>query len=157
MSSYQTQNLIKLKLATKNETRTTLRLSSNIISNSNDKTDFPHELLLTNGTKVPSLPKAFANNLSTKIKLSKTQLSKVIKWGGCLGSLLKIALLLMENVLTPFAKSVLIPLESTEAAPATEAATLKKRNNSRWAALTISNEEVKDILKIVKSLKSLGY
>ena len=79
MSSYQTQNLIKLKLATKNETRTTLRLSSHIISNSNDKTDFPHELLLTNGTKVPSLPKAFANNLSTKIKLSKTQLSKVIK------------------------------------------------------------------------------
>ena len=156
MSSYQTQNLIKLKLATKNETRTTLRLSSHIISNSNDKTDFPHELLLTNG-QVPSLPKAFANNLSTKIKLSKTQLSKVIEWGGCLGSLLKIALLLMENVLTPFAKSVLIPLESTEVAPATEAATLKKRNNSRWAALTISNEEVKDILKIVKSLKSLGY
>ena len=39
--------LNKLKLAIKNETEAVLRLSSNVIGNSNDKTNFPHKLLLT--------------------------------------------------------------------------------------------------------------
>ena len=45
--------------------------------NSNDTTNFPHELLLTN-RQVANLRKAFANYLSKDIKLSKTQLSKMI-------------------------------------------------------------------------------
>ena len=40
--------LNKLKSAIKNETEVVLRLSSNMIGNSDDKTNFPHELLLTN-------------------------------------------------------------------------------------------------------------
>ena len=40
--------LNKLKSAIKNETEVVLRLSSNMIGNSNDETNFPHELLLTN-------------------------------------------------------------------------------------------------------------
>ena len=55
-----------------------LRLSSNMIGNSGDETNFPHKLLLTN-RQVANLCKAFANYLSTDIKLSKTQLSKMIQ------------------------------------------------------------------------------
>ena len=70
--------LNKLKSAIKNETEVVLRLSSNTDDNSNDETDFPHKLLLTN-RQVANLLKAFANYLSTDIKLSKTQLSKILK------------------------------------------------------------------------------
>ena len=51
-----------------------------MIGNSNDETDFPHKLLLTN-TQVANLRKAFANNSLTDIKVSKTQLSKMIQSG----------------------------------------------------------------------------
>ena len=50
------------------------------------ETNFRHELLLTN-RQVANLRKAFANYLSTDIKLSKTQLSKMIQSGGFLGRL----------------------------------------------------------------------
>ena len=70
--------LNKLKSAIKNETEVVLRLSSNMIGDSDDKINFPHELLLTN-RQVANLRKAFANNLSTHIKLSKTQISKMIQ------------------------------------------------------------------------------
>ena len=43
-----------------------------------DETNFPHKLLLTNG-QVANLSKAFVNYLSTNIKLSKTQISKMIQ------------------------------------------------------------------------------
>ena len=69
--------LNKLKSAIKNKTKRFLRLSSNMIGNSDDKTNFPHELLLTN-KEVPNLHETFANNSSTDIKLSKAQLSKMI-------------------------------------------------------------------------------
>ena len=70
--------LSKLKSAIKNENGVVLRLSSNMVGNSNDNTNFPHELLLTN-RQVANIRKAFANDLSTDIKLSKTQLSKMIQ------------------------------------------------------------------------------
>ena len=55
-----------------------MRLSSNLIGNSDDETNFSHKLLLTN-IQVASLCKIFTNNSSTDIKLSKTQLSKMIQ------------------------------------------------------------------------------
>ena len=58
-----------------------------MIGNSSDNTNFPHELLLTN-RQVANLRKAFANQLSTDIKSSKVQLSKMIQSGGFLGKLL---------------------------------------------------------------------
>ena len=67
--------LNKLKSAIKNETDVVLRLSSNVIGNSEDETN----------RQVANLRKAFANHTSTDIKLSKTQLSKMIQSGGCLG------------------------------------------------------------------------
>ena len=39
-------------------------------------TYFPHKSLLTN-TQVSKLRKAFANNISTEIKLSKSQLHRI--------------------------------------------------------------------------------
>ena len=74
--------LSKLKSSIKNETDVVLRLSSNMIGNSNDSTNFPHELVLTN-RQVASLRKAFAKHTSADIKLSK-----MIKSGGFLGRLL---------------------------------------------------------------------
>ena len=79
--------LNKLKSAIKNGNDAVLRLSSNMIGSSNDETNFPHKLLLTN-RQVVNLRKAFANYLSTDIKLSKAQLSKMIQSGGFLGRML---------------------------------------------------------------------
>ena len=79
--------LIKLKPAIKNKTEVILKLSSNIIGNSNNKINFPHECLLSN-RHVVNLIKAFANYSSTDIKLPKAQLSKMIQRGGFLGRLL---------------------------------------------------------------------
>ena len=75
--------LSNLKSAIKNENDVVLRLSSKIVGNSNDNTNFPHELLLTN-RQVANIRKAFANLLPTDIKLSKTQLLKMIQSGGFL-------------------------------------------------------------------------
>ena len=71
----------KLKSTIKNETEVVLRLSPNVIGDSNDETNFPHELLSTD-RQVSSIRRAFANNSSADIKFSKTQLSKIIKSGG---------------------------------------------------------------------------
>ena len=65
----------KLKSAIKNETDIVIRLPPNMIGDSNDETNFPHELLLTD-RQVSSIHKAFSNNSSVDIKFSKTQLSK---------------------------------------------------------------------------------
>ena len=113
--------LNKLKSAIKNETDVVLRLSSNMVGNFDNNTNFPHELLLTN-RQVANIRKAFANNLSTDVKFSKAQLSKMIQSGGFLGKLLgpllRTGLPLMKSVIKPLAKSVLIPLGLTAAADA---------------------------------------
>ena len=101
----------ELKSAIKNATDVVLRLSSNMIGNSDDETYFLHKLLLTN-RQVTNLRKAFASYSSTDIKLSKTQLSKMIQSeefiGVLLGPFLKTELPLMKNVIHPLAKTVLI-------------------------------------------------
>ena len=106
----------------KNETEIVLRLSSNMIGD--DESNFPHKLLLTN-RQVSNLCKAFANHSSADIKLSKTQLSKMIQSRGFLGRLLgpvlKTGLPLIKNVIKPFARSLLIPLELTAAVSAVDA------------------------------------
>ena len=79
--------LKKLKSAIKNEYDVVIRLSPSMIGDSNDKGNFPHELLLTD-RQVSRICKAFSNNSSVDIKFSKTQLSKMIQSGGFLGKLL---------------------------------------------------------------------
>ena len=77
----------KSKSGMKNNTEVTLNLSSDVIGKSNDETNFPYKILLTN-RQVSRIHKAFANNLSGNIKLSKTQLSKLVQSGGFSGRLL---------------------------------------------------------------------
>ena len=121
--------LNKLKSAIKNESEVVLRLSSNMIGDSDDKINFLHELLLTN-KQVANLCKAFASNSTTDIKLSKTQLSNMIQLGGCLGRLLgpllKTGLPLIKNVIKALAKIVLILLGLTAAASAANVGIHKK-------------------------------
>ena len=64
--------LNKLKSGIKNGTDVTLKISSNVIGDSNDKNNFPHKFLL----------KLFANGSSVNIKLSKTQLHNIGQSGG---------------------------------------------------------------------------
>ena len=91
--------LDKIKLAIENENELVLRLSSNMIGG--NETNFPHTLFLTN-RQVSNFRKTFANHLSADIKLSKTQLSKMIQsrgfLGRLLGPLLKTVLPLIKNV-----------------------------------------------------------
>ena len=155
-----TSQLNKLKSAIKNETEVIIRISPNMIGDSNDETNFPHELLLTD-RQVSSIRKAFANNSSADIKFSKTQLSKMIQSGGFLGKLLgpllKTGLPLIKNVITPLAKSVLIPLGLTAAASAADAGIHKKiLGSAGHTTLIISNKDMEDLIKVVKSLEDSG-
>ena len=72
--------LNKLKSAIKNGTDVVLKLSSNMVGNSKNETNFPYKLLLTN-RQILSLRKTFANHASVDIKLSKAQLTKMQKGG----------------------------------------------------------------------------
>ena len=78
------------------------------------------------------LRNAIENYMSTDVKLSKAQISKIIQSGGFLGSLLsKIAGSLMK-VAVPFAKNILAPLGITAAASAIDAG-IQKKNTWFWS------------------------
>ena len=97
--------------------------------------------------------KAFAKNTSTDTKLSKTQLSKMIQSGGFLGNLLgKLAGPLMKVAMS-LAKNVLAPLGISVAMFAINGSIKKKMLGSGTTTLIISNDEMDNILKIVKSLE----
>ena len=115
-----------------------------------------HELLLTTRQK-PNIRNAFNNNMSTDLKLSKSQINKIIQFGGSLsrllGPLLKTGLPWIKNVIKPLDKSVLITLGLTAAASAADAGIHKKILGSGTTTLLISNEEMNDIMKIVQALE----
>ena len=76
--------------------------------------------------------------------------------GRLFGSLMKVGLPLMKNVLTSLAKSVLMPLGFTAAVSATDAAIQKKIFGLRMTTLIISIQEVKNIMKIVQYLEEFS-
>ena len=94
-----------------------------MIGDSNDKTNFPHIILLTD-IQVSRIRKAFASNLSPNIELSEIQLFKVVQSGVFLskfiGPLLKTGSPLMKNLLKPLAKSIFIPIGLKAAASAAD-------------------------------------
>ena len=114
-----------------------LRLSSNMIGNSDDEAKFSHKLLLTN-RQVANIRKAFANHTSTDIKFSKAQLSKMQK-----GGLLRFLAPLLNSGL-PLLKSAIKPLG------------MLGLGSGNHATLIISNDDMQDLLKIVKSLEDSG-
>ena len=88
--------------------------------------------------------------------MSKSQLHKIGQLRGflgrLLGPLLKVGLPLIGNILKPLAKSILIILGLTAAASATDADIHKKMFEFGTTTLITSNEEMDDVMKIVKSL-----
>ena len=126
-----------------------------MVGNSNDNTNFPHKLLLTD-RQVANIRKAFSNNLSPDVKFSKTQLLKMMQSGGFLGNLLsKLAGPLMK-VAMPIAKNVLAPLGLTAAMFAIDGSIKKKMLGSGRTTLIISNDEMNDIIKKVKYFENSG-
>ena len=117
-----------------------------------DGNDLLHELLIIRRQKA-KLRNAFNNNMSTDLKLSRAQISKIIQSRGFLGLLLsKLAGRLMK-VAIPLAKNVLAPLGITLAASAIDAGIQKKMHGSGTTTLIISNEKLNDIMKIVQALE----
>ena len=142
--------LNKLKKAVKSNEGATLRLG---IKNFN-KNEHPHELLLTTRQNT-ELRNAISNNLTTDIKLSKAQIKKIIQSGGFLGKLLsKLAGPLMKVAL-PLAKNVLAALGLTAAMFAIDGGIRKKIHGS-GVKLIIEQEDMKDIMKIIKALENSG-
>ena len=126
--------LNKLKSAIKNKSDVILRLSSNMVGNSNNETNFSHKLLLTN-SQFLSLRKAFNNHTSADIKFSKAQLTKIQKNG-----FLRFLALLLKSGL-PLLKSLIKPLGMlglTAAASAKDAA-INKKNPWIWKSYFINN------------------
>ena len=143
--------LKKLKTAVKNKTGTTLRMSLKMFYGN----DIPHELLITR--QKTKLINAFNDNMSTDLKLSTAQISKIILSGGFLGRLLGLLLKswlpLIKNVIKPLTKSILIPLGLIAEASAADAGIHKKMMGSGTTTLIISNEEINDTMKIVQTLE----
>ena len=148
--------LNKLKKVVKSNEGATLRLG---IRNF-DKNETPHELLLTTRQNT-KLRNALNNNSATDIKLSKAQIKKIIQSGGFLGKLLsKLAGPLMKVAL-PLAKNVLAPLGLTAAMSAIDGSIQKKINGSgatkgAGVKLIIEQEDMNDIMKIIKALENSG-
>ena len=144
--------LKKLKTAVKDKTGTTLRISLKMFNGN----DLPHELLLTTRQKT-KLRNAFNNNMSTDLKLSRPQISKIIQSGGFLGSFLsKLAGPLMKVAIS-LAKNILASLGITTAASAINAGIQKKIHGSGTTTLLISNEEMNDIMKIVQAVEDSNF
>ena len=142
--------LNKLKKVVKSNEGATLKLG---IRNFN-KDETPHELLLTTRQNT-KLRNAVNNNSATDIKLSKTQIKKIIQSRGFLGKLLsKLAGPLMKVAL-PLAKNVLAPLGLTAAMSAIDGSIQKKIHGS-GVKLIIEQEDMKDIMKIIKALENSG-
>ena len=124
-----------------------------MIGSSDNEANFPHKLLLTN-RQVTNLRKVFANHTSTDIKLSKAQLTKMQKGGFLrfLAPLVKSGLPLLKSVIKPLGM-----LGLTAAGLATDAAMNKKIYGSgNHTTLIIFNDDIQDLLKIVKSLEDSG-
>ena len=148
--------LNKLKKAVKSNEGATLRLA---IRNFN-KNERPHELLLTirQNTK---LRNALNNNSATDIKLSKAQIKKIIQSRGFLGKLLSKLAGPLLKVALPLAKNVLAPLGLTAARSAIDGSIQKKIHGSgatkgAGVKLIIEQEDMKDIMKIIKALENSG-
>ena len=120
-----------------------------------DKNDLAHELLLTARQRT-KIKNAFENNMSTDIKLSKNQISKIMRSEGFLGSLLSKLADPLLKVAVALEKNILAPLGITVAASTIDAGIHKKIHGSGTATLIISDKEMNDIMKIVQALKDFN-
>ena len=108
--------------------------------------------IIDNKTKT-KLRNTLEDNMSADIRLSKTQISKIIQSGRFLDSLLSKITGPLMKVVVQIAKNVLFPLGITAGASAIDAGIQKKIHRSGATPLTISNEEINDMMKIVQALE----
>ena len=133
----------------------TLNLSSNFIASSNDETNFRHKLLLTN-TQVSKIRKA--NGSSANMKFSKTQLSKIVQSGGLMGindliapikGLLSVPKIIYNKIENFLGKKIYDTIKTVD----NSAKGIKKFFG---AGITLPNNEIKDIMKVIKSIENRG-
>ena len=149
--------LSKLKYAAKNKIGTILRLNK---KNSEDE-ELPHESLLTT-RQTAKIRNVFANNVSTDIKLSKAQISKIIQSGGYFGSWLgNLGKKALANIAIPLARDNLPGVVSNLTSNSINK--FERKISGRGAVragkgftLFISNEDLNDVIKIIKSLEDSG-
>ena len=142
--------LNKFKKVVKSNEGATLRLG---IKNF-DKNERAHELLLTTRQNT-KLRNAINNNSATDIKLSKAQIKKLIQSGGFLGKLLSKLAGPLIKVVMPLAKNLLAPLGLSAAMSAIDGG-LQKKIHGSGVKLIIEQEDMKDIMKIIKALENSG-
>ena len=146
--------LNKLKSAAKNKTGTILRINK---KNFEDE-ELPHELFLTI-RQTSKVRNAFANNMSTDIKLSNAQIFKIIQSGGSFGSWLgNLGKRALTNIAIPLARDILAGLVSNLTSNAIDKFERKTSGKGtvrggKVFTLFILNGNMSDIIKIIKSLE----
>ena len=137
---------------------------------SNNENNFPHKLLLTN-TQVSKILKAFSNGSATNTKFSKTQLSKIVQSGGFASNFLD---LINPDKSLRFRPDKMFTKIVNEADKLSKKVTnndIKKiaansRNfmhnskntsdNVLGTGITLTNNEIKYIMKVIESLENRG-
>ena len=104
-------------------------------------------------TQINKLRERVENNMSTDIKLSKSQINKLIKEGGALGSILARFLPKLIKPAISLGKNILALLRLSAAMSATDAAIRKKMYGSGTKTVKFSNKDLDDMTKIVKALE----
>ena len=134
-----------------------MKISSNVVEDSNDENDFLYKLLLTN-TKVSKLRKAFANGSSAKIKLLKIQLDEIGQSRGFLGINYLIApikgLLSVLKFIDNEFKNVLKNKNKISGTIKTVDSSIKDIKNFFRVGITVTGNEIKDLMKVIKSLEN---
>ena len=140
--------LKKIADAVENNNGPTIRLSNKNFN----KNQSLHELYLTQ-REMEKLIDKIKNNMSTGIKLSNAQINKIIKEGGNLGKLLMSFLPKLIKPPISLGKNILALLGLRAAMSATYAAIQKKMYGSGNTTSTVSNDDIKDLIKIVTALE----
>ena len=134
-----------------------MKISSNVVEDSNDENDFLYKLLLTN-TKVSKLRKAFANGSSAKIKLLKIQLDEIGQSRGFLGINYLIApikgLLSVLKFIDNEFKNVSKNKNKISGTIKTVDSSIKDIKKFFRVGITVTDNEIKDLMKVIKSLEN---
>ena len=122
----------------------------------------PHELFLTT-RQTTKVRNAFANNMSTDIKISRAQISKIIQSGGSFGSWLgNLRKKALTYIVIPLAKDNLPGLVSNLTSNAInkferKVSGIGAARAGKGFTLFILNEDMNDIIKIIKTLEVRVY
>ena len=141
----------------KNKKGTILRLSKKKFEDQ----ELPHELCLT-ARQTAKIRNAFANNMSTDIKLSKAQISKIIRSGGSFGYWIgNLGKKVLTNIAILLARDNLPGLVSNLTSNVIKKFERKISGKGAFRArkgftLFISNEDLNNFIKIIKSLEDSG-